>query len=64
MFGGVPARMGMGTFRGLTRRKVELMAAFKKLIGAYLMGTAVFVAVWFAVNPFFGVNGSGTWPTT
>jgi len=41
-----------------------LMAAFKKLLGAYLMGTAVFVAVWFAVNPFFGVNGSGTWPTT
>ena len=33
------------------------MAAFKKLLGAYLMGTAVFVAVWFVVNPFFDVNG-------
>ena len=34
-----------------------MRAAFKKLLGAYLMGTAVFVAVWFVVNPFFDVNG-------
>ena len=26
------------------------MAAFKKLLGAYLMGTALFVAVWFVVT--------------
>ncbi len=30
---------------------------FRKLLGAHLMGTAVFVAVWFVVNPFFDVNG-------
>ncbi len=34
-----------------------MQAACKKLLGAYLMGTAVFVAVWFVVNPFFDVSG-------
>ncbi len=34
-----------------------MQTAFRKLLGAYLMGTAVFVAVWFVVNPFFDVNG-------
>ena len=33
-----------------------MQTAFKKLLGAYLMGTAVFVAAWFVVNPFFDVN--------
>ena len=44
MFMGVPDRMGIDTLRGLTRRKVKLMAAFKKLLGAYLMVTSLFVA--------------------
>ncbi len=35
----------------------KLQTAFRKLLGAYLMGTAVFVAVWFVGNPFFDVNG-------
>ncbi len=34
-----------------------MQAAFKKLLGAYLMDRAVFVAVWFVGNPFFDVNG-------
>ena len=34
-----------------------MQTAFKKLLGAYLMGTAVVVAVWFVVNPFFDVHG-------
>ncbi|MDE2937557.1 MAG: hypothetical protein OXR67_01355 [Chloroflexota bacterium] len=33
------------------------MTAFRKLLGAYMMGTAVFVAAWFVVNPFFDVSG-------
>jgi len=40
------------------------MAAFKKLLGAYMMVTAVFVAAWFVVDPFFDAHGCGTWPTT
>ena len=36
-----------------------MQTAFKKLLGAYLLGTAVFVAVWFVVNPFF--DASGVW---
>ena len=57
MLRGVPARMGMDTLRGLTRRKAELTGAFKKLLGAYLMGTSLFVAAWFVVNPFFDAQG-------
>ena len=34
-----------------------LQTAFRKLLGAYLMGMAVFVAVWFLVNPFFDADG-------
>ncbi len=34
-----------------------MLIAFRKLLGAYLMGTAVFVAAWFVVNPFFNANG-------
>ncbi len=33
------------------------MTAFRKLLGAYMMCTAVFVAAWFVVNPFFDVSG-------
>ena len=39
------------------RRDGELRTAFRKALGAYLMGMAVFVAVWFVVNPFFDVSG-------
>ena len=34
-----------------------MQTAFRKLLGAYLMGTAVFVALWFVVNPFFDAHG-------
>ncbi len=34
-----------------------MLIAFRKLLGAYLMGTAVFVAAWFVVNPFFDAHG-------
>ena len=36
-----------------------MRAAFKKLLGAYLIGTALFVAAWFIINPFF--DASGVW---
>ncbi|MDE2685759.1 MAG: hypothetical protein F4W95_10500 [Chloroflexi bacterium] len=34
-----------------------MQTGFKKLLGAYLMGTAAFVVVWFVVNPFFDAHG-------
>ena len=40
-----------------TRRNGELKAAFKRLLGAYLIGTALFVAAWFIINPFFDARG-------
>ena len=36
-----------------------MKGAFKKLLGAYLIGAAVFVAAWFIINAFF--EASGVW---
>lgn len=51
--------MGQVAVGAATRRNGKLGATFKKLLGAYLMGTALFVAVWFIINPFF--DASGVW---
>ena len=34
-------------------------ATFKKLLGAYLLDTVLFVVGWFIINPFFGASGAG-----
>ena len=57
MFRSATAWLKVGAFRGAPSGQGEPMTVFKKLLGAYLMGTAVFVAAWFVVNPFFAVSG-------
>ncbi len=59
MLGGKTARMAQDALGAATRRDRELRAAFRKLLGAYLIGTSVFVAAWFIINPFF--DASGVW---
>ena len=59
MLGGDTTRMAQDALGAAARRNGELRAAFRKLLGAYLIGTAVFVAVWFIINPFF--DASGVW---
>lgn len=51
--------MGQVAVGAATRRNGKLGATFKKLPGAYLLGTAIFVVGWFIINPFFGAIGAG-----